>query len=84
MLIEDLVSTGGSSASAIEALQEEGGKVIAMQAIVSYGFPVADSRLAELAVPWHALARYEDLGAIVEPDAETEKLLLDWRAGFSR
>ena len=41
VVIEDLFSTGGSSLSAVEAVQEAGGKVLACFAIFTYGFPQA-------------------------------------------
>ena len=83
VLIEDLVSLGGSAAAALEGLAEEGGKVIGMQAIFSYGFPAADARIAELAVPWHALTGYDALVDLLDPDPPTRQLLLDWRNGHS-
>lgn len=39
VVIEDLVSTGGSSLSAVEALQKAGCEVLGMVAIFTYGFP---------------------------------------------
>ena len=41
LLIEDLVTTGGSSLSGVEALRDEGATVIACMTIFSYGFPQA-------------------------------------------
>ncbi|OGQ04309.1 MAG: orotate phosphoribosyltransferase [Deltaproteobacteria bacterium RIFCSPLOWO2_01_44_7] len=41
IVIEDLVSTGGSSCAAIEALRDSGGKVNHCLAIFTYGFPEA-------------------------------------------
>lgn len=41
VVIEDLVSTGGSSCAAVEALREAGAKVSHCFAIFSYGFPEA-------------------------------------------
>jgi orotate phosphoribosyltransferase len=42
LLIEDLVSTGGSSLAGIESIRNEGGIVNDCLAIVSYGFKEAD------------------------------------------
>jgi orotate phosphoribosyltransferase len=44
VLIEDLVTTGGSSIAAIEALRAEGAVVSDCLAIISYGFPEAAER----------------------------------------
>src|SRR4028119_1251388 len=41
VVIEDLVSTGGSSLQAVEALREAGAEVIGLCALFTYGFPVA-------------------------------------------
>lgn len=42
VMIEDLISTGGSSLSAAKALKEAGLKVAGMAAIFTYGFPLAE------------------------------------------
>ncbi|MBC7809865.1 MAG: orotate phosphoribosyltransferase [Burkholderiales bacterium] len=41
LLIEDLVTTGGSSLAGVEALRDEGARVVCCLAIVSYGFEQA-------------------------------------------
>lgn len=41
VVIEDLISTGGSSLKAVEAIRNVGCEVIGMAAIFTYGFPVA-------------------------------------------
>ncbi len=51
LLIEDLVTTGGSSLSGVEALREEGAQVVACLAIFSYGFPQAAAAFARVGVP---------------------------------
>ena len=79
VLIEDLISFGGSALSAVEALREEGGEVLGVQAIVSYGFPKAAARFAAAGVPVQALTGYDSLLALLELDAPTRKILLEWR-----
>ena len=79
VLIEDLVSFGGSALAAVEALREEGGVVLGVQAIVSYGFPKAAARFAAARVPVQALTGYDSLLALLELDAATRKTLLEWR-----
>ena len=51
LLVEDLVTTGGSSLSGVEALRDEGAQVVACLAIFSYGFPQAAEAFARAAVP---------------------------------
>ena len=82
VLIEDLISTAGSSCDALEALQEEGGKLAGLQAIVSYGFDVAAERLDALGVAHRVLTTYADLIAALDVDGATRELLLDWRRDF--
>ena len=41
VVIEDLISTGGSSLKAVEALRRFGCEVSGMLAVFTYGFPVA-------------------------------------------
>ena len=80
LVLEDLLSTGGSALGTIEALHEEGGKVIGVQAIFSYGFPAAARAFEKLGLPAHALADYDGLLARMELDPPTLRALLDWRA----
>ena len=82
VLIEDTISLAGSSASAVEALSREGGKVAGVLSIFSYGFAAAGRRLAALGVPWYSLTNYDALLATLELDAATRAALLDWREGF--
>ena len=42
VVVEDLISTGGSSLKAVEALREAGVEVVGMVASFTYGFPVAE------------------------------------------
>ncbi|MBM4337413.1 MAG: orotate phosphoribosyltransferase [Deltaproteobacteria bacterium] len=79
VLIEDLVSFGGSALAACEALEAEGGKVIGVQAIFSYGFPKAAERFAAAGVPVQSLTGYDALLQTLELDLVTKRALLAWR-----
>ena len=61
VVIEDLVSTGGSSLEAVEALRTAGVEVLATAAIFTYGFDVAAERFAEADCPLHTLSDYPTL-----------------------
>jgi len=80
VLIEDLVSFGGSAATAVEGLRAERGNVIGVQAIVSYGFTAALQRFEELGVPLQALVRYDDLLDEMQLDEVSRRALSAWRA----
>ncbi|MEM7787218.1 MAG: orotate phosphoribosyltransferase, partial [Bacteroidota bacterium] len=47
VIVEDLVSTGGSVLSAAEALRDAGAAPVAAFAVFTYGFPEADAAFAE-------------------------------------
>ncbi len=42
VVVEDLISTGGSSLKAVAALREAGFEVVGMVASYTYGFPIAE------------------------------------------
>lgn len=61
VVVEDLISTGGSSLSAVDALLKEGAIVLGMVAIFSYNF-IKSRRAFEYAnVELHTLSHYEAL-----------------------
>lgn len=83
VLVEDLVSTGGSSLKAAQALKEAGFDVQGMIAIFTYGFDIASQNFAEADIPLVCLSDYKVLinealsqGLISEEQVE---LLKHWR-----
>jgi orotate phosphoribosyltransferase len=61
VVIEDLISTGGSSLKAVEALRQNGADVMGMLAIFSYGFKVADENFDTANVKLETLSNYQTL-----------------------
>lgn len=61
LLIEDLVTTGGSSLSGVTALREAGATVDHVLAIVSYGFAQAAQGFAQASLTLHTLTTFETL-----------------------
>ncbi|MFN6944358.1 MAG: orotate phosphoribosyltransferase [Cytophagaceae bacterium] len=61
VLIEDLISTGGSSLKAAEALKEAGFNVLGMAAIFTYGFSIADENFKNAGIHLHSLSNYNVL-----------------------
>jgi len=61
VLVEDLVTTGGSSMAAIEALRDEGAVVTDCLAIISYGFPEAVELFQQHAVQLHTTTTFESV-----------------------
>ncbi len=83
VVIEDLISTGGSSLKAVEALREAGAEVVGMVASYTYGFPVASQAFEDAKVKLVTLTDYEhvvaealETGYIEEKDVN---LLHEWR-----
>lgn len=89
IVIEDLISTGGSSIKAAQAVQQSGAEVLAVLAIFSYQLDRAVNGFEEAGVALQTLSNYSALidvalreGAIAEGDIA---LLRSWRenpAGF--
>ena len=82
-VIEDLISTGGSSLKAVEAIRNNACEVIGMVASYTYGFPVAKKAFKEANVELVTLTDYEhvvaealETGYIADSDVE---LLNEWR-----
>lgn len=83
VVVEDLISTGGSSLKAVAALREAGYEVVGMVASYTYGFPVAVQAFADAGVRLETLTDYDHVvaqalatGYIAETDVE---LLHEWR-----
>lgn len=69
IVIEDLVSTGGSSLKAVEALQAAGGNVVGVMSVFSYGFPVAEAAFAGAGIPLYSLL---DMDVLLKKAVEIE------------
>ena len=83
VVVEDLISTGGSSLKAVAALREAGYQVVCMVASYTYGFPIAAQAFAEADVRLETLTDYDhvveqalETGYIKNEDVE---LLHEWR-----
>lgn len=83
VVVEDLISTGGSSLNAVHALKEAGCDVLGVAAIFTYGLEKAKQAFAENNVEVHTLTDYDTLieiafgiGAVTEQDLAT---LREWR-----
>ncbi len=84
VLVEDLVSTGGSSLKAAEALKKADMEVMGMLAIFTYGFPLAAKNFEDAGISLHCLSDYSTMlqiaigqGYITEKDVES---LEKWRS----
>ena len=80
VVIEDLVSTGGSSLKAVEAVRNAGAEVVGMLAIFTYQFPLAEENFKKAGVKLLTLGNYTamldaalKINYIKEADLETLK-----------
>ena len=83
VVVEDLVSTGGSSLKAVEAIRRDGCEVIGMIAAFTYGFDVAEKAFKAARVNLVTLTNYE---AVLDVALKTEyitpddvQVLAEWR-----
>ena len=83
VVVEDLISTGGSSLKAVEAIRNNGNEILGMVASFTYGFPQAAAAFEQNMVKLHTISDYEAVleeamlsGQIRNEDLETLQL---WR-----
>ncbi|MDR0845149.1 MAG: orotate phosphoribosyltransferase [Tannerella sp.] len=83
VVIEDLVSTGGSSLKAVNAIRNFGCEVVGMVAIFTHGFPVAEQEFKKAKVALTTLSNYN---AVIAEAVKTEyiseseiAILQEWR-----
>lgn len=82
IVVEDLISTGGSSLKVVQALRDAGATVDVMVSIFTYGFQKAKTAFEEAKVKVYSLTDYATLIAIAAEQnyitAEQKTLLQDW------
>lgn len=61
VVIEDLVSTGGSSLKAVQAIRDSGMNVMGMVSIFTYGFDLSIQNFQKANVPYMSLSDYDTL-----------------------
>ncbi len=83
LVIEDLISTGGSCLAAVDALRDAGAEVVGVLAIFQYGFDKATVAFANKGVDFQTLTDYDALvqeaihtGYVSQDDLQT---LSEWR-----
>lgn len=83
LLIEDLISTGKSSLTAVDAIREEGGKIDTCIAFFDYGFPDTAPKYAEKKVNLYTLTSLSELVdmavklKMITP--EQKEMVLNWQ-----
>ena len=83
ILIEDLISTGGSSIKSVEAIRESGSKVLSVLSIFNYGFKISKNNFQNISCDTNSIFNYSDLMEVAHQKkyitkSELEKLK-NWR-----
>lgn len=83
VVVEDLISTGGSSLECVEALREAGCEVLGLVAIFTYGLPKAVEKFGAANCSYHTITDYDTLiGVAVEQnyiEANDMEKLKTWK-----
>jgi len=84
VMIEDLISTGGSSVESLEVVRSAGAKVNTCLSIFSYGFKKAQDAFSAVDAQYFSLINLDTLIAVVEEEQyfndEQIELLRQWQA----
>ncbi len=82
LMVEDLISTGGSCISAIDALAEAGHEVVGTLAIFTYGFDEALQNFTKASIPFKTITDYSTLIEVAQKEqlisAADLELLQSW------
>ncbi|MBN8207413.1 orotate phosphoribosyltransferase [Bacillus sp. NTK071] len=83
VVIEDLISTGGSAIEAVKQLQSAGAEVLGVAAIFTYGMEKGTEQFAKEQIAWQTLTNFDELLTSAVETGMIEKRevqsLLDWR-----
>lgn len=83
VIIEDLISTGGSVIEAAEAAQKEGAEVLGVAAIFSYQLPKGLANFEKSGLPFYTLTNYTELLEVALDkkyiNSEELTLLQEWK-----
>ena len=83
LVVEDLISTGGSCLEAVQALRDQGCTIVGVIAIFTYGFESAKIAFSNADCPFHTLTNYnillEEAVASGYINTEDQKSLEQWR-----
>jgi orotate phosphoribosyltransferase len=86
IVIEDLISTGGSALQVVEAIRQTGADVIAVVAIFSYELQQAKQAFQQAVVPYFCLSDYPSLIEVAREDQrlseEELQQLKSWNPQF--
>lgn len=83
LLVEDLISTGKSSLTAVDAIRAEGGKVDTCLAFLDYGFSETAKSYKDKKVTLYTLTRIDDIIAMAQKlgliSQKEQDVIMKWR-----
>lgn len=83
VVIDDLISTGGSVLNAVRAVENAGGKVLGVVSVFTYGLPAAEQNFMANGLKYYSVTDYMTLIKIAEENNEISpediKSLHEWR-----
>lgn len=83
VVIEDLISTGGSSMQAVKAVREAGANLLGVAAVFSYQFDWAKEAFDQEGIPFFSVTDYTTLLQIARKEEKIEEkdmdMLMAWR-----
>jgi orotate phosphoribosyltransferase len=86
VVIEDLISTGGSSLKVIEALENENAKIKSLIAIFSYEFHQATTVFSHKKIPVHTLCDFSSLlktaTSLNKISSKQAEQILEWKKQY--
>ena len=77
VIVEDLISTGGSVRGVVDALREAGAQILGVAAIFTYLLPKAEETFADLNCQFHTLSDYDTLISVALERNEIESADLE-------
>lgn len=77
VIVEDLISTGGSSITCVQALREAGCDVLGVVSIFTYELDKASKAFADIDIPYFSLSDYSSLIEVAEEHQYVTKEELD-------
>ncbi len=83
LMVEDLISTGGSCIKAIEGVREAGGEVVGVLALFTYGFQESIDAFQNIGCTFKTLSHYDALLEFAleqgDLDSSGKSFLQEWR-----
>ncbi len=82
VVVEDLISTGGSSIQAVHALKEAGANVLGVISIFSYDTKIAKENFSKLGIKYSSLVTVKDLIQEAKLESTEKELLQEFLANL--